>query len=470
MSADGIGVLGFAILAVGAAPILIAGASVAGVAYGVAKLTQYAAETQHVRQQKREAQRRRRAAEFTKIDAEDRAQIEELLRSFSSVRDGYEQSAEHLRRQQEDGIRRLSDELTEALRLGSSDMLQLEQRAQNRKSELEQDWRAQSRRLEQQYQRQLGEIARNMGERVRAEMSRFDRMMDTAHKDSHVRDTAVSQLLSARSAVKAVSIELGTAPPELQDCLHRAEDYFNQGLFINAYSLSSSIVLQCYDAISDGLFKQAATEALEDKIAQRFAALEGRMDAARNLHFIYGGTKYEDDLSRFMPELFSAIRDRLREVKNPNSGSLGQRLAVLQELDEDFREVMRLAAQKLLYAYTENDSAESITTVMEEQGFHMEDYAYEGDREGGAIHINYVNSISRERLTVVLTPGEDGLQVEIHNFGDGSGRVDPIRQDHIQEMLECSLNICISCTNRGGVSTRTDAANLAAIRRFQQNA
>ena len=136
MSADGIGVLGFAILAVGAAPILIAGASVAGVAYGVAKLTQYAAETQHVRQQKREAQRRRRAAEFTKIDTEDRAQIEELLRSFSSVRDGYEQSAEHLRRQQEDGIHRLSDELTEALRLGSSDMLQLEQRAQNRKSEL----------------------------------------------------------------------------------------------------------------------------------------------------------------------------------------------------------------------------------------------------------------------------------------------------------------------------------------------
>ena len=49
MSADGIGVLGLAVLAAGAVPVLIAGVSVAGVAYGATKLTQRALETQRER-------------------------------------------------------------------------------------------------------------------------------------------------------------------------------------------------------------------------------------------------------------------------------------------------------------------------------------------------------------------------------------------------------------------------------------
>jgi len=470
MSADGIGVLGLAVLAVAAVPVVIAGVSVAGAAYGATKLTQRALDTQRERRRRREAEERRRAAELAKEEAEERAQIERLLQSFSSVRDHYERSAERLRTQRESGMRLLANELSGVLRQGSSDMLQLERQAQQRRSALEQDWQTQNEQLERQYRGQLEQIAGRMKEQVRTGMAQLDRMKDAAKGDIRLREMAESQFQDARAAVKAVSLELGIVPAKLQDSLCHAAEYFNQGMFVNAYSLSSNILLLCYDAISEELSKRAVLEAMEDRIVQRSATLEGLMGASRNFRFSYQGVEYEDDLSRFAPELFTVIADRLRETVDLDAGTPERKLAALQELEEDFGEIMKLAAQKLLYAYAENDSAESITAAMEEQGFEMEDYAYEGDQEGSSIHINYANRISREKLTVVLTPGKNGLQVDVHNFGDGSSRMDPIRQDRIREKLEQALNISISCFSRGSVSAHTDAADLSKVRHSRQNA
>lgn len=470
MSADGIGVLGLAVLAAGAVPVLIAGVSVAGVAYGATKFTQRALDTQRERRRRREMEERRRAEELAIEEAEERAQIEQLLQGFSSVRDNYERSAEHLRMQRESGIRCLSDELSGVLRQGGSDMLQLERYTRQRRSALEQDWQAQHKQLERHYREQLEQTASRMKEQIRTGMARLDRMKVAAEEDARLREMAENQFREARAAVKAVSLELGTIPTDLQDSLRHAAEYFDQGLFVNAYSLSSNILLLCYDAISEELSRRAVLDAVEDRIIQHSAALEGLMDASRNFRFSYQGMEYEDDLSRFAPELFAVISNRLREIVELDAGTPERKLAALQELDEDFGEVMKLAAQKLLYAYVENDGAESITAAMEEQGFEMQDYAYEGDQEGSSIHINYANRVSREKLTVVLTPGEDGLQVDVHNFGDGSGCMDPVRQDRIREMLEQALDISISCSGRGSVSTHTDAADLSAVRRSRQNA
>ena len=470
MSADGIGVLGLAVLAAGAVPVLIAGVSVAGVAYGATKFTQRVLDTQRERRRRQEEEERHRAVELAMEEAEERAQIEQLLQRFSSVKNNYERSAERLRMQRESGIHRLADELSEVLRQGSSDMLQLERHTQQRRSALEQDWQTQHEQLERQYREQLEQTADRMKEQVRSGMTRLDRMKDAAKEDIRLREMAESQFQEARATVKAVSLELGTVPTDLQDSLRHVAEYFDQGLFVNAYSLSSNILLLCYDAISEELSRRAVLETMEDRIVQRSAALEGLMDVSRNFRFSYQGMEYEDDLSRFEPELFAVIANRMRETIEFDADTLEQKLAALQELDEDFGEIMKLAAQKLLYAYAENDSAESITAAMEEQGFEMQDYAYEGDREGSSIHINYANRISSEKLTVVLTPREDGLQVDVHNFGDGSGCMDPARQDRIREMLEQALHISISCSSRGSVSAHTDAADLSRVRRSRQNA
>ena len=469
MSADGIGVLGLAVLAAGAVPVLIAGVSVAGVAYGATKLTQRALETQRERMRRQEEEGRHRAAELDMEEAEERAQIEQLLQRFSSIRNNYERSAERLRVQRESGMRRLADELSGVLRQGSSDMLQLERHAQQCRSALEQDWQTQHEQLERQYRERLEQTAGRMKEQVQTGMARLDRTKDAAKEDVHLREMAKSQFQEARAAVKAVSLELGTVPVDLQDSLRHAAEYFDQDLFVNAYSLSSNILLFCYDAISEELSRRAVHDAMEDRIVQRSAALEGLMEASRTFRFSYQGPEYEDDLSRFAPELFTVIARRLRETVELDADTLERKLAALQELDEDFGEIMKLAAQKLLYAYVENDSAECITAAMEEQGFEMQDYAYEGDQEGSSIHINYANRISSEKLTVVLTPKEDGLQVDVHNFGDGSGCMDPTQQDRIREMLEQALDISISCSSRGSVSAHTDAADLSRVRRSRRN-
>ena len=98
----------------------------------------------------------------------------------------------------------------------------------------------------------------------------------------------------------------------------------------------------------------------------------------------------------------------------------------------------------------------------------MEGYAYERDEEGNAIHINYVNSISNEKVTVVLTPSSDGIRVDVHNYGTNSvsGMEDATRQDSIRQLIENTLNIHISCTNRGKSSTNISASDLDEVQRI----
>lgn len=140
----------------------------------------------------------------------------------------------------------------------------------------------------------------------------------------------------------------------------------------------------------------------------------------------------------------------------------------MDEIEDDINEVTKLAATKLLYAYTENDTATDITSAMKSQGFEMEGYAYENDVEGNSIHINYINRIFNEKVTVVLSPSPEGIKLDVHNFGRNSvnGQEDAVRQDSIRQLIENTLNIRMSCTNRGRASTNISAANLEAVKRL----
>lgn len=66
MSADGTGIIGAAVLALAAAPVLIAGATIVGAVYGTAKLIEYASNTHQKSEAIRKEQERRRAAELAK--------------------------------------------------------------------------------------------------------------------------------------------------------------------------------------------------------------------------------------------------------------------------------------------------------------------------------------------------------------------------------------------------------------------
>ena len=113
-------------------------------------------------------------------------------------------------------------------------------------------------------------------------------------------------------------------------------------------------------------------------------------------------------------------------------------------------------------AYTENDTASDITAAMEEQGYDMDGYAYEGGEEGNPIHVNFINRISGNKVTVILSPKADGIHVDVHDYG-ADGTADVQRQDEIRHLIEETLNIQIHCSGRGTVSSHTQAADLTAV-------
>ena len=128
----------------------------------------------------------------------------------------------------------------------------------------------------------------------------------------------------------------------------------------------------------------------------------------------------------------------------------------------------RYASAKMVFAYSENDNAEIITSTLEEQGFVMLDSAYEGDTEGNALHINFKHSITGENLTVELTPNENGVQLSVHNYGqDGSGAGNIRTQQTVQAAIESRLGRKGSCRNMGGVSSERSASDLGAVRKLR---
>lgn len=167
--------------------------------------------------------------------------------------------------------------------------------------------------------------------------------------------------------------------------------------------------------------------------------------------------------------MISGLSDYVEKLKNRLAGfevfnkdaipQLRTLLADCNETDADAVQIAKYSVAKMILAYSENDKAGVVVDALEEQGFRMEDYAYESDIEGNPMHINLVNDISKERLTVVLTPAPNGVQINVHNYGsDGMGNVQT--QNMIQQVLQKALGHKGTCHNPGGVSVQVSESDL----------
>lgn len=463
MSADGVGTIGFG-LAVAALPVVLAGATIVGVIRGAGKLADFISERNRIRNTERMRAEAQRARDLARIDAQERQQISALMERFEERKRQYSASVENLQGQREAKTHALSEDLTKLLSSDISDMRRVEQQALERLEAIEQGWQQQSRIIEDTYSSQLGQVTAEIQEQLITARSNFERMA-TSTDQTRIRNEAMSQYQMALSAIKAVQIELGYVPDYLNNGIRETETQINQNLFVQAYSLAAEIQLQCFDVIREGLIKLAQRENIEDRIIYQKAILEGAISAARHFEFTYENETLTEDLSRFSPTLFAGIQNRYNSILNTSTNAPAEKLDQLCELNEDFSQWRRMALRQLLCAYAENDYSGTVAAVMEEQGFRVEDYAYEGDVEGRPIHINFVNDVSNDRLTIVLSPnpGNGTLHVDVHHYGDGVD-VDTRMQENIRQKLSEKLDISISCERRGEVSNHTEAANLDSIR------
>lgn len=196
--------------------------------------------------------------------------------------------------------------------------------------------------------------------------------------------------------------------------------------------------------------------------------MKAQIESMKAFQFEYKDEMYETDLSMYEP-VFKAVISRLEKLDAAISDIDGKTLRDFADIQEqladielDIQNCTKLAVQKLLSAYTENDTASDITAAMEDQGYDMDGYAYESGEEGNPIHVNFVNRVSGGRVTVVLSPKTDGIHVDVHDYGV-DGAADAQRQDEIRHLIEKTLNIQIHCSGRGTVSSHTQAADLTAV-------
>ncbi|MEY8330823.1 hypothetical protein AALB81_16120 [Lachnospiraceae bacterium 48-33] len=472
MSADGAGIVGAAVLALATAPILIAGATVAGTVYGTVKLIEHASNSRQKSEAIRKEQERKKVAELARRTEEESRKINEIISSFNIMQSRQAEARNALNQKFASELSLATSDMKKKSLIANVNMIEIERTLKEHSGQLLSDWQRSSEQLNSSYVATINNSISQMKQTIQQGRTTIVSMQSQTMDDLRKADYTKEQIEKAKIAIIALETEFGVFNRKLKENLNQAIDYYNQGLFDNAYTMASAVVINCYDDLEEGLVQQEKIYSLLDILETKTILQKARISSLKSFTFNYKGESYEEDLTRFSPDLFSAINDRIASIENTfSSPDLVSLISMSHELDEietDIDEVTRLSATKLLYAYTENDTAANITSAMKSQGFEMEGYAYESDVEGNSIHINYANYISKENLTVVLTPSTEGIKVNVHNFGTSSanGQEDAVRQDKIRQLIENTLNIRISCTNRGKASTNTNAANLDEVKRL----
>lgn len=468
MSADGFGVFGAAVLALAAAPVLIGGAAITGTVYGSVKLTKHIVQQRQksnvIRKQK-EAEER---AYLAKQEAEESERIQEIMQSYSSLKENQRNAMEHIREQMLHTYTSFANEIQKEQTIAGQDMDKIASDIENRKKAMFSSWKKEINTQAKAYEDSLHNIFVDIKAEVNQRVSKFNELKTQLQENDRLQEFASSQLKDAETAIHAVQMELGSTPHNAVEEYNKAADYFNKGMYEPAYGIASSIVLECYDYLEKGISDKEKKYALMDLIEAQIIEMKAQIESMKTFQFDYKDEMYEADLSMYEP-IFNGIISRLENLDAESSDVDGKTLRdftnmqeQLADIELDIQNCTKLAVQKLLSAYTENDTASDITTAMEEQGYDMDGYAYEGGEEGNPIHVNFVNRISGSKVTVILSPKADGIHVDVHDYGV-DGTADVQRQDEIRHLIEKTLNIQIHCSGRGTISSHTQAADLTAV-------
>lgn len=475
MSADGYGILGLAAIAIVATPVLIGGAVVAGSIYAAGKLVNYIGEEQRrsneLREKKAAEQRARLAAE----EAEDKKKIQEIMGSYSRLQNNYVEARRELNKKMTESYSAFAEEIKGSQERTHRGVNILVANADENRRKLVNSWFEKSSIQADSFSKSVHSVLSDMKEKVQAETIRFSEVQNRVAEDSRLHEYAATQLEAAQMIIKTIRVEFGTVQDSVIDGYNKAAEYYNEGMYETAYGVASSVTLEGYDVLEKGIVERERKTAFAEILRMQIVDMSSRIDAIKKFEFDYNNERYEEDLVRFNPffegiisQLSKASRN-LEDVENLDEYALSRLQRQLTEIDGDIGNCIKTAVQRMVFAYAENDTASNITDLMDEQGYDVDGYAYESGQEGKPVHINFKGRVSGDSITVILTPEEvDGvrrMRVSVHDFGV-DGEADTRRQDEIRTMLEKALDISISCSNRGHVSSNVMAADLHAVEKM----
>lgn len=338
MSADGFGVFGAAVLALAAAPILIGGAAITGTVYGSVKLTKHIAQQRrksNTLREQREAEQRARLAEQ---EAEERERIQEIMQSYSSLQSNQRAAMNRINEQMLRSYTSFANEMQKEQNKADQDISRLANNAAIRKKELFTSWKKEIDVQAKSYADSLHTTFGTMKAEVNHQISKFNEMKTQLQENMRLQEYASSQLKDAEAAIHAVQIELGSIPNNTVEEYNKAADYFNKGMYEPAYGIASSIVLECYDYLEEGISDREKKYALIDLLEAQIVEMKAQIESMKAFQFEYKDEMYETDLSMYEP-VFKAVISRLEKLDAAISDIDGKTLRDFADIQEQLADI-----------------------------------------------------------------------------------------------------------------------------------
>ena len=362
-----------------AAPIALAGIAVAGAAVAVSVVAQAAADASRKAAAEQASRQHEQQARLARQSTEDQQAIRALQSRYTALQSRQRAAADELSQNIAQAAQKVARELHASGKATAENAASLQRTAQAKAEALSHKWSTQNDALLAQYSADLHASFQETRTQLEARKADLSRLHSTlAGDDAQTRLFAQEQLDAARIAIQSFEVEFGHSPAA--EDYHRAVEYFNGGLYENAHSLASAVALDVYTQLEKALVQQAKDDFLRTAIYTMVRTGQARIHALENCTVPYQGVEYNEDLTRFLPDVFAALKTRLQQqeqaLESASSAELAKARTDVSELLQDVDCAARTAARQMIYAYSENDSGELVQGAMFQQGYTCTGYAY----------------------------------------------------------------------------------------------
>lgn len=260
----------------------------------------------------------------------------------------------------------------------------------------------------------------------------------------------------------------------------RAAGYFERNDYELCYAEAADLIIQSKEVCLDIMKKSAESKRIETELLTELAGL-AESTSADEVEFVHKGRKYKDNLHRFCPDGWKALEKSISAIfplvhENMTEAEIHQVKHLILNSHKDLYSVYRHSWNKLIGAYHENDVASDIARTFKAQGYEVEGHAYECGVEGEKLHINFINRISKDRVTLVLDADGKDISASLHQYASSSSRIpDEEKQNRLMELVgkairsETGKNVSVVCKTPHQNSTETKQADLKLHESKKQN-
>lgn len=430
-----------------------------------------AAEDRRKTAEKEAAERYKQQIRKTSVRKAPGQQAAEFVRDAEERRKTTAREAEWIDRQLTERLSALEKDISERCTVSAA----------HRCEDMIREWETRRKELSK---KEIDEIGRRLDEVYRSMTDSLGRI----RQEGGLRELAEQALADARCIVEDLIEAPGAVSFSQKECslllqkLSKASQLLESGNYELSFAESCDCVLQTREVYADTLDKYEASQRYAGKLLIDLASVSEAADITE-VSFVHKDEKLTDDLYRFCPAWYDAVRSELNAVfalihDGMTDAELTDVKRLIIQARNDYLTVYRYAWDRLLSSYNTNDIANKSVILLHTQGYEVESAAYESGRdkdgeEGGPLHINLVNPITDDRITLVVdADSSDNVTASLHQFGTAdSSFPDEDKQRHLMELIGNGIQsvtgqqVSVKCSTPHRNSQEHEQADIQAQRK-----